>query len=96
MALAPIPDADRITAAQEAIRQAADKPGFGKLVAIDPYGCGCTECLVGEYKPLDYATDEELIAMILGELANHTGYEITAFHVLDSGMVLKPREIQES
>ena len=29
----------------------------GWPVAIDPAGCGCTECLTGQYVPLERATD---------------------------------------
>lgn len=30
-----------------------DNADLLKLVAIDPPGCGCTECLIGEYIPFD-------------------------------------------
>lgn len=43
-----------------------------KLVAIDPPGCGCTECLVGEYVPLDRASDEQVAALFRGELGDNT------------------------
>lgn len=43
-------------------------------IAIDPPGCGCTECLTGEYVPLDQATDDQLQAMLQGKVANNTGY----------------------
>lgn len=43
-----------------------------KLRAIDPTGCGCTECLVGEYRPLDQASEAEIKALFLGLLRDHT------------------------
>jgi hypothetical protein len=41
--------------------------------AIDPPGCGCTECLIGEYVPLDRATNTQIRQMTAGEIADHTG-----------------------
>lgn len=41
-------------------------------IAIDPAGCGCTECLTGEYVPFDLASDEQIADMIYGKIANHT------------------------
>jgi hypothetical protein len=41
--------------------------------AIDPTGCGCAECLTGEYVPLDRATWAEVVSMCFGEITNHTG-----------------------
>ena len=46
---------------------------FARVVQIDPVGCGCTECIVGEYVPLDQATDEQVAAMLRGELSDATG-----------------------
>lgn len=43
-----------------------------RLLAIDPSGCGCTECLSGEYKPLDQATDEDIAALLGGVLSDNT------------------------
>lgn len=43
-----------------------------KPIAVDPPGCGCTECLTGEYIPLDQATEEQVRALAKGKLANHT------------------------
>lgn len=43
-----------------------------RLIAIDPPGCGCTECIVGEYKPFDEASPEELEMMLRGRLRNNT------------------------
>jgi hypothetical protein len=42
-------------------------------VALDPVGCGCTECLVGEHLPLDQATAKQLVGLIKGRLRNNTG-----------------------
>jgi len=43
-----------------------------KLIAIDPAGCGCTECLTGEYRPLQAASEDELRALVAGHLRDHT------------------------
>jgi hypothetical protein len=46
----------------------------GELVpsAIDPEGCGCTECLTGEYYPLNRATPAMIRDMLAGYIANNT------------------------
>lgn len=82
------PDPDRIRAAQEIIAEAQmpDKT----IDAIDPPGCGCTECITGIYRPIDQANDDELIAMILDEIPNHSGYNVADFQVRDDGLVITP------
>lgn len=54
------------------------------LTAVDPPGCGCTECITGQYVPLDHATPENITALLNGQLRNHTGVElrITAVYAL--------------
>lgn len=42
------------------------------VVAVDPSGCGCTECITGEYVPLDQANVELLKGIALGQIANNT------------------------
>ena len=42
---------------------------ISKIEAIDPPGCGCTECIIGEYIPLDSPyIDEVLEAVLNGEI----------------------------
>lgn len=41
-------------------------------LAIDPVGCGCTECLVGEYVPIERATSEQVLALAKGEIGDNT------------------------
>lgn len=43
-----------------------------KPVQIDPAGCGCTECLTGEYVPLDRATPKQVRKLLAGKLADAT------------------------
>ncbi|GAB2858375.1 hypothetical protein GCM10022221_67350 [Actinocorallia aurea] len=43
------------------------------LIALDPPGCGCTECLTGEYKRIDHADASEVLAMLRGRLGDNTG-----------------------
>ncbi|MER5352564.1 hypothetical protein ABT093_19805 [Kitasatospora sp. NPDC002551] len=43
--------------------------------AIDPYDCGCTECILRDYVPLRDATDEQIAQMLTGELRNNTSTE---------------------
>ncbi|TMR92569.1 hypothetical protein [Nonomuraea basaltis] len=48
-----------------------------RLLAIDPWTCGCTECGEGTYKPLREAAPEEIATMLTGDLRNHTGITFT-------------------
>lgn len=43
-----------------------------KLIAIDPWDCGCTECMTGEYKPLAHATDDDIAELLAGRLRDNT------------------------
>jgi hypothetical protein len=43
--------------------------------AIDPEGCGCTECLTGEYVPLDKATGKHFQRVLARTIFNHTPME---------------------
>ncbi|MFJ5951364.1 hypothetical protein [Streptomyces noursei] len=63
---------------------------MSSLIAVDPPGCGCTECIIGQYVPLDRATPEDIAAMLNGRLFNHTGTElrITVAYVLSPGVGL--------
>lgn len=45
----------------------------GWPIAIDPPGCGCTECIIGQYKPLDEATQEQIVDMLTGRIGNNLG-----------------------
>ncbi len=42
-------------------------------IAIDPPGCGCTECLTGEYVPLERATRQQILDLFAGHLRDNTG-----------------------
>lgn len=47
------------------------------IARLDPRGCGCTDCILGEYsKPLESATEDELILTALGRIDNATGEKI--------------------
>jgi hypothetical protein len=43
-----------------------------RLLAIDPFDCGCTECGNGEYKPLYLATDDDIADLLAGRLRDNT------------------------
>lgn len=45
--------------------------------AIDPADCGCTECLTGEYVPLNQASREQILQLARGKLGNNTGWYLT-------------------
>lgn len=45
-----------------------------EVLAVDPPGCGCTECLTGVYVPLDQATPSQVAAAARGVLGNNTGF----------------------
>lgn len=41
-------------------------------IQIDPIDCGCTECLTGEYVPLNKATEAMIDRMIAYEIGDAT------------------------
>lgn len=43
------------------------------VVTIDPPDCGCTECMTGEYTPLDQAKPWQLALLFAGSAVNNTG-----------------------
>lgn len=43
------------------------------LIAVDPPGCGCTECITSQYVPLEQARPEEIAALLTGLVENNTG-----------------------
>ena len=47
------------------------------LIAIDPDTCGCTECLIGEYKQLYRATDDDILNLAKGNLKDNTSAPVT-------------------
>jgi len=48
-----------------------------KVIAIDPWDCGCNECMAGEYVPLHLATDEQIGDLLAGRLRNYMGRDIS-------------------
>jgi len=56
-------------------------------VAIDPPGCGYTECLTGKYVPLDQATRQQVLELFAGRLRDNTneGTDFTAVVSVNGG-----------
>src|SRR5688572_18750208 len=55
-------------------------------LAIDPWDCGCTECIIGEYKPLAHATDDDIADLLSGRLRDNTYegcLEVTVSHRIE-------------
>lgn len=73
--------------------------GRRKPWQIDPPGCGCTECLVGEYVPLDQATEHDIMAMAAGVVSNASGFPLTAqvtYRLGDRSASTPPAELVRS
>lgn len=56
-------------------------------VVVDPPGCGCTECMTGEYVPLDQAKPWQLERLFTGHAVNNTGLRFEAVADEDAGTV---------
>lgn len=52
-----------------------------ELWRIDPYGCACTDCIVGKSKPLENCDNEDLLRMLRGDLVNATDFNNAEFVV---------------
>jgi hypothetical protein len=59
-----------------------------KLIAVDPWDCGCNECGWGEYVALRFATDENIADLLAGRLRNNlnngTELDVTTTYRIDS------------
>lgn len=74
--------AESLERAARLLHDAAEELDKGEIamkrpIAIDPPGCGCTECITGEYVPLINATAEQITDMLAGRLGNNTGCEFS-------------------
>ncbi len=67
----------------------------GRPNRIDPYGCGCTDCIVGWSKPLEAATDAEVLLMLRGGVDNATGYTADQFAVSVVTTLVRPEKPRE-
>lgn len=53
-----------------------DEPEYNRII-VDPAGCGCTECIVGDYTPLDELEDYVVLRILNGApVVNNTGGDI--------------------
>lgn len=67
-----------------------------KPTAVDPKGCGCTECITGEYVPLELATDQQLQDLISGILENHTYVDLDDYEDTYDGDAEALKALKES
>lgn len=61
-----------------------------KPVQIDPPGCGCTECQIGLYVPLDQATVHHIRRLFRAELSNATSRAFTYIMTVEDALSDNP------
>jgi len=49
---------------------------MSELKRIDPKNCGCTDCITGYSKPVNFCTQEELVKFMMGEFHDASGCEL--------------------
>lgn len=60
-----------------------------KPAAIDPPLCSCATCGMGVHVPLDAATDQQMLLMVLGKVQDRTGVQfiyrngVLSYHQLE-------------
>ena len=47
-----------------------------KAIQVDPVDCGCLECIVGLYVPLNHATIAQIVDTTDGRLSNGTSLSL--------------------
>lgn len=67
-----------------------NEDGYGeysrtRVIQIDPTGCGCTECITGQYVPLDQASSGQIDDMLEGRVGNATQFEKRQFLTVRDG-----------
>jgi hypothetical protein len=62
---------------------------YPDILAVDPEDCGCTECIVKEYIPVNTyvmnAKVADVVAFIQGDVSNHTYFKDTVHFFEDYG-----------
>lgn len=69
-------------------------------IQIDPTGCGCTECIIGQYIQMDRATVTQIYDMLEGRLGNGTPWERSQWLTVRDGegkilRIIDPRKNDE-
>lgn len=54
---------------------------------LDPDGCGCTDCIIGESTPLDEATNQQTAAAAAGLIGNATGHPMAITYRAETSTV---------
>ena len=58
----------------------------GKIHRIDPPNCGCTDCILRDWSiPVDTADNDQLLALLAGDLNNATCYYLSDFLTIKDG-----------
>jgi len=71
---------------------------FPNILAVDPMGCGCTECIIGEYVPQGQwgakANAADLAAVLRGDVRNNTYDSLYELVIGNSYSTLSASEFQ--
>lgn len=58
-----------------------------RVIAIDPPFCGCTECIVGDYVPLNEASPAQIFLMLMRKIRDNTSAEIISLDIVSKIVV---------
>lgn len=61
-----------------------------RVMAVDPIGCGCTNCIVGRSRPVDELNLKQVIKLHFGKLDNRTSGFIVDINVTLIDMMTMP------
>jgi hypothetical protein len=70
-----------------------DQPYYPDILAVDPDGCGCTECIIGEYVPqnqwIQNANLLDVVRLLRGDVRNNT-YNEDSYDLVMNGLYSIP------
>jgi hypothetical protein len=79
------PSSSLITSGSETMPLEISDSVSGKLYRLDPETCGCTDCIVGNSKPINEASAAEVLLLLDGKLRNATSYNLAEFYLIVDG-----------